>query len=318
MDRSRFSFNTGNLTGSIADKLAAIHEAGFPETTMWPADFYVHFEDLDANLEFARTSPLRNTCYMMVRDLEGSPPEVKARKMKLAANMMGQMDFIDATTLVQCSNIGPDPRPRLVGGGRGPAQPCRTRGVAGQAHRLRGHEPGALDQHLYAWLADGAGCRPSGLRARARCLARLHVGGAAPGDRPHRSGQDLPVRIGGLSGRQRSTGARCCATTASFPARACVPSAPSSSASSASATRACSRPRYSTRATVRRTRAGSLSAASRLWNGSSEADHHDDPLGSNAKKASVPCPNGPRQNERLLSAKAEFRHGQRLGPFSRP
>ena len=25
------------------------------------------------------------TCYMMVRDLEGSPPEVKARKIELAA-----------------------------------------------------------------------------------------------------------------------------------------------------------------------------------------------------------------------------------------
>jgi sugar phosphate isomerase/epimerase len=109
MDRTRFSFNTGNLTGSIGDKLAAIYDAGFPETTMWPADFYVHFEDLDANLDHARTSPLKNTCYMMVRDLEGSPPEVKARKMKLAANMMEQMDFIGATTLVQCSNIGPDP-----------------------------------------------------------------------------------------------------------------------------------------------------------------------------------------------------------------
>jgi sugar phosphate isomerase/epimerase len=109
MDSSRFSFNTGNLTGSIADKLAAIYEAGFPETTMWPADFYVHFEDLDANLEFARKSPLKNTCYMMVRDLEGSPPEVKERKMKLAANMMEQMDFIGSTTLVQCSNIGADP-----------------------------------------------------------------------------------------------------------------------------------------------------------------------------------------------------------------
>jgi len=72
---------------------------------MWPADFFVHFEDLDANLEFARSSPLECTCYMMVRDLEGSPPPVKVRKLELARQMMDQMDLIGAKTLVQCSNI---------------------------------------------------------------------------------------------------------------------------------------------------------------------------------------------------------------------
>lgn len=106
LDRTRLSFNTGNMTGSIADKLSAIQEAGFGGTTMWPADFFVHFEDLDANLEHARTSSLACTCYMMVRDLEGSPPAVKARKLELARQMMDQMTLIGATTLVQCSNIG--------------------------------------------------------------------------------------------------------------------------------------------------------------------------------------------------------------------
>jgi 4-hydroxyphenylpyruvate dioxygenase len=106
LDRMRLSFNTGNMTGSIADKLAAIHGAGFGGTTMWPADFFVHFEDLDANLEHARTSPLACTCYMMVRDLEGSPPAVKSRKLELARQMMDQMALIEAKTLVQCSNIG--------------------------------------------------------------------------------------------------------------------------------------------------------------------------------------------------------------------
>jgi 4-hydroxyphenylpyruvate dioxygenase len=105
MNRSRLSFNTGNMTGSIADKLAAIEAAGFGGTTMWPADFFAHFEDLDANLEFARASPLACTCYMMVRDLEGSPPPVQARKLELARQMMDQMALIGADTLVQCSNI---------------------------------------------------------------------------------------------------------------------------------------------------------------------------------------------------------------------
>ena len=60
LDRTRLSFNTGNMTGSIACKLAAIHEAGFGGTTMWPADFFVHFEDLDTNLEHVRASPLEH------------------------------------------------------------------------------------------------------------------------------------------------------------------------------------------------------------------------------------------------------------------
>jgi sugar phosphate isomerase/epimerase len=109
MDRSRLSFNSGNMVGSLADKIAAAHEAGFADMTLWPADFFVHFEDLDANLDFARTSPIAHGGYMMVRDLEGSPPAVQARKMALADHMMDQMDFIGATTLVQCSNISPDP-----------------------------------------------------------------------------------------------------------------------------------------------------------------------------------------------------------------
>lgn len=105
MQRSRLSFNTGNMTGSIGDKLKAIEAAGFGGTTMWPADFFVHFEDLDFNLDLARNSPLKCTCYMMVRDLEGSPPEIKARKLELARQMMDQMALVGATTLVQCSNI---------------------------------------------------------------------------------------------------------------------------------------------------------------------------------------------------------------------
>src|SRR5512145_1744100 len=108
MKRSQLSFNTGNMTGSFADKLAAIEAAGFAATTMWPADFFTHLEDADANLAVARSSRVRSTCYMMVRDLEGSPPEVKARKLELARQMMDQMTLIGADTLVQCSNINTD------------------------------------------------------------------------------------------------------------------------------------------------------------------------------------------------------------------
>ena len=105
IDPARLSFNTGNMTGSLPEKLEALETAGFGGTTLWPADFFAHFEDLDANLDVFRASPLDCTCYMMVRDLEGSPPDVQARKLELARQMMDQMALIGATTLVQCSNI---------------------------------------------------------------------------------------------------------------------------------------------------------------------------------------------------------------------
>jgi len=108
MERNRFTFNTGNLAGSIGEKLAAIEEAGFAATTLWPADIFAHFEDADANLALLRRSSVRTPCYMMVRDLEGSPPEVKERKLELARQMMDQMTLVGADTLVQCSNINSD------------------------------------------------------------------------------------------------------------------------------------------------------------------------------------------------------------------
>jgi 4-hydroxyphenylpyruvate dioxygenase len=96
------------MTGSIAEKLAAVEQAGFGATTMWPGDLFSVFEDADANLAVIRASRLRKPCYMMVRDLEGSPPDVKARKLELARQMMDQMALFGADTLVQCSNINTD------------------------------------------------------------------------------------------------------------------------------------------------------------------------------------------------------------------
>ena len=105
LDRMRLSFNTGNMTGSIADKLAAIHGVGFGGTTMWPADFFVHFEDLDANLEHARTSPLACTCYMMVRDLEGSH-RGQVEEARACPPDDGSDGADRGEDVVQCSNIG--------------------------------------------------------------------------------------------------------------------------------------------------------------------------------------------------------------------
>ncbi|WP_137389065.1 sugar phosphate isomerase/epimerase family protein [Rhodoligotrophos defluvii] len=105
MNRNRLSFNTGNLAGTLSEKLAALEAAGFTATTMWPADFFGRFEDIGTNFDAARSSRLRPTCYMMMRTFEGIPAAMKPQKLELARQMMDQMALIGATTLVQTSNV---------------------------------------------------------------------------------------------------------------------------------------------------------------------------------------------------------------------
>jgi 4-hydroxyphenylpyruvate dioxygenase len=108
MDRSKFSFNSANLTGPFADKLAAMEEAGFASTTLWPADLFVHFEDPEATIALIKSSTVSISAYQCVRDLEGSAPQVKARKFELARQFMDQMKLIGCDTLVLCSNVNSD------------------------------------------------------------------------------------------------------------------------------------------------------------------------------------------------------------------
>lgn len=108
MDCARFSFNTGNLTGPFADKLAAMERAGFGSMTLWPADLFVHFDDPEATIAAINDSPVAVTAYQCVRDLEGSPPEVKRRKMELARQFIDQMKLVGCDTLVLCSNVNDD------------------------------------------------------------------------------------------------------------------------------------------------------------------------------------------------------------------
>lgn len=108
MNARRFSFNSANMTGSIADRLAAMEEAGYASVTLWPADLFVHFEDPEATIARIRASSLAASAYQCVRDLEGSPAVVKGRKMELARQFIDQMKLIGCDMLVLCSNISDD------------------------------------------------------------------------------------------------------------------------------------------------------------------------------------------------------------------
>ncbi len=108
MDAHRYSFNSANMTGSTADRLAAIESAGYASATLWPADLFVHFEDPEATIARINASPVAVSAYQCVRDLEGSPAVVKRRKMELARQFIGQMKLIGCDLLVLCSNINDD------------------------------------------------------------------------------------------------------------------------------------------------------------------------------------------------------------------
>jgi len=105
MNPHRFSFNSANMSGSIADRLAAMEDAGYASATLWPADLFVHFEDPEATIARIHASPVAVSAYQCVRDLEGSPAVVKGRKMDLACQFISQMNLIGCDMLVLCSNV---------------------------------------------------------------------------------------------------------------------------------------------------------------------------------------------------------------------
>ena len=108
MNARRFSFNAANMTGSIAERFAAMEEAGYGSATLWPADLFAHFEDPEATIALIRASPVAVSAYQCVRNLEGSPAAVKSRKMELARQFIAQMTLIGCEMLVLCSNVGED------------------------------------------------------------------------------------------------------------------------------------------------------------------------------------------------------------------
>jgi 4-hydroxyphenylpyruvate dioxygenase len=108
MDSRRLSFNSANMTGPIADRLAAIAEAGYASATLWPADLFVHFEDPEATIALIRNGAVAVSAYQCVRDFEGAPAIAKSRKMELARQFISQMKLIGCEMLVLCSNVGDD------------------------------------------------------------------------------------------------------------------------------------------------------------------------------------------------------------------
>jgi len=133
MDRSKLSFNTANLSGPFAEKLTALEESGFASMTLWPADLFVHFEDPEATIASINLRAVSVSAYQCVRDLEGSAPEVKKRKIELARQFMDQMKLVGCDTLVLCSNVNEDVEQNWATA----VQDVREIGELGKARNIR-------------------------------------------------------------------------------------------------------------------------------------------------------------------------------------
>jgi len=99
---------TATFGGKLPEKLAAIAAAGFCATEFWPRDLYEHAEGPEAAIDCLKTTGLKVSAYQALRNFEGSKPAQMPLKLKIANQLLDQMDLIEAETLVLCSNTSPD------------------------------------------------------------------------------------------------------------------------------------------------------------------------------------------------------------------
>jgi 4-hydroxyphenylpyruvate dioxygenase len=108
MSARRFSCTTATFGGKLPEKLRAMQAAGFAATEFWPRDLFEHADGPDTAVELLRETGLTVSAYQALRNFEGMSPEVRARKLDIAKQLMDQMAFLGADLLVLCSNTAPE------------------------------------------------------------------------------------------------------------------------------------------------------------------------------------------------------------------
>ena len=101
---NRLSCTTATFGGTLERRLAAIRDAGFAATELWPRDLFESFADADSALGLLRESGLAVSCLQGLRDFESMPAPVRERKLRLADHLMDQMQMVGTDLLVLCSN----------------------------------------------------------------------------------------------------------------------------------------------------------------------------------------------------------------------
>ncbi len=104
---TRLGCATVTLGGLLPDKLRAIRDAGFAATEILARDIYESLGGAEVAVAAFRESRLRAACFQLLRDQEGAPQEQRSLKRLIAENVIAQMPWVDAGTLIVGSNVDP-------------------------------------------------------------------------------------------------------------------------------------------------------------------------------------------------------------------
>lgn len=108
MSEPRFGCTTATFGGKLPQKLSAMKSAGFVATEFWPRDLFEHAEGPEVAVELLRENGLQISVFQALRNFEGMPREVRARKLGIAEQLMDQMALLGADVLALCSNTAPE------------------------------------------------------------------------------------------------------------------------------------------------------------------------------------------------------------------
>jgi 4-hydroxyphenylpyruvate dioxygenase len=100
----RLSCTTATFGGTLEVRLAAMCDAGFAATELWPRDLFESFTDADTAVRLLRDSGLAVSCLQGLRDFESMPPDVRDHKLALADHLIDQTHLVGTDLLVLCSN----------------------------------------------------------------------------------------------------------------------------------------------------------------------------------------------------------------------
>jgi 4-hydroxyphenylpyruvate dioxygenase len=103
----RNSIATVSLGGSLAEKLAAIAEAGFEGVEIFEADVLAH-DGAPAEIgRMVRDHGLEIVAFQPFRDFEGMPEPQRTRGFERAKRKFELMNALGASTILVCSNVSP-------------------------------------------------------------------------------------------------------------------------------------------------------------------------------------------------------------------
>lgn len=108
MDERNLSCTTVSFGCPVDEAIVAMSKAGFTSTELWPRDYYFSNDGPDAVLDVLRTTGMTVSCYQNLRNYEGMPESQRGTKQRIAEQIFMQMQLLDTSTLVLCSNIAPD------------------------------------------------------------------------------------------------------------------------------------------------------------------------------------------------------------------